>query len=163
MSSPLSGIPIERRRQFAATLGLFAVLFVAVGIVAMTGRAHGVAIGFSAVSLSVAALLALGAWRVALTVRADLAEQHLDAAIAESIATLGPGQMCGCGHDHDPDELHVSTARHAEVSTARHADMGSADCADDGHGLDCSRDCPSCVLASMRPSPTSSRAARFAE
>ena len=54
---------------------------------------------------------------------------------------------CGCGHDHDPDELHVT-------------DGG---CAHDGRGTDCTHNCDSCVLASLRPSPTTSRSARLAE
>ena len=37
VSSSLSGIPIASGAQLAATVGLFAVLFVAVGLVATTG------------------------------------------------------------------------------------------------------------------------------
>ena len=37
MSSSLSRIPPSKRRQLAATLGLFSVLFIAVGAVAETG------------------------------------------------------------------------------------------------------------------------------
>src|SRR3954452_15075555 len=42
VNSALSTVPIERRRRLAATLGLFAVLFVTVGIVATTGSTPGV-------------------------------------------------------------------------------------------------------------------------
>ncbi|PZS13529.1 MAG: hypothetical protein DLM57_16325 [Pseudonocardiales bacterium] len=149
MHSPLSGIPIARRRQLAATLGLFAVLFVAVGVVAATGTTTpGIVRVFSAIALGVAVLLGTVAWGVTHSVKLDRGEVGLDAAIADAVRShSGSGRACGCGHDHDPDEMHVS----AET------------CAHDGTGTDCTHSCDTCMLAALRPSPTLSRAERVAE
>jgi uncharacterized low-complexity protein len=151
VNSPLAGIPIERRRRFAATLGLFAVLFVAVGVVATTGSSiPGIVRVFSAIALATAALLGVMAWGVAHSVKIDLAEQRLNRSIEEAIAARGgaDGELaCGCGHDHDADEMHVSREP----------------CAHDGTGTDCTHNCDTCVLAALRPSPTRSRAERLAK
>jgi hypothetical protein len=83
-------------------------------------------------------------------VRLDVAEERLNKAIEEAIAARGGtvGDLaCGCGHDHDADEMHVT------------ADP----CAHDGTGVECAHSCDTCVLASLRPSPTHSRAERLAE
>ena len=146
MNSALSGIPVERRRRSAATLGLISVLFVTVGIVALTGTTPGVVRVFSSISLGIAALLALVAWGVAHSVKLDLAEQRLDAAIDAAVQQLGgSAATCGCGHDHDPDEMHVSDA---------------APCAHDGSGTDCAHNCDTCALRALRPSPTTPRSQR---
>ncbi|HZZ95842.1 MAG TPA: hypothetical protein VFE19_02415 [Jatrophihabitantaceae bacterium] len=142
MNSRLSAVPIAGRRRLAATLGLFSVLFIAVGAVAATGTGSAAAPVFSAVALVIAALLALMAWGIAHSVKLDLAEQRLDRAIEETMSARG-ASMCGCGHDHDPDELHVTDA-----------------CAHDGSGAACAHDCDTCVLAAMRPSPSQTRAER---
>lgn len=146
VSSPLSAVPIAKRRQLAATLGLFAVLFVAVGVVATTGNTPGVVRVFSAIAILVAVLLGLCAWGVAHSIRLDLAEQQLDAAIDDVLeSTGGRGQLCGCGEAHDPDLLHVTDET----------------CEHDGTGSDCTHSCQSCVLAMMRPSPHTPRAERL--
>ncbi|MDQ2748050.1 MAG: hypothetical protein M3Y44_00715 [Actinomycetota bacterium] len=152
MSSSLAGIAIERRRRFAATLGLFAALFSAVGVVGATGTSStpGAVRVFSAIALVVAMLLGLMAWGVARSVRLDRAEQGLNTAIDEALAARGQADgdpACGCGHDHDADEMHVT---------------GQA-CAHDGTGVECAHSCDTCVLAALRPSPTRSRAERVAE
>jgi len=145
VNSALSGVPIARRRTAAATLALFAVLFLAVGAVAATGTGTGVVRAFAAVALLVAVVLGLLAWGVAHSVKLDLAEQRLDAAIEQAVAAHGGTALaCGCGHDHDPDELHVTDA-----------------CAHDGAGETCEHDCETCVLAALRPSPTTTRAERL--
>jgi len=148
----LANIAIERRRRFAATLGLFAALFVAVGVVAAT--TPGAVRIFSAIALTVATLLGLMAWGVTHSVKLDQAEQRLDRtidrAITEAIAARGgsAGDLaCGCGHDHDPDEMHVS----------------GESCSHDGTGVECTHSCDTCVLAALRPSPTRSRAERLAQ
>jgi hypothetical protein len=140
VTSPLSGIPVPRRRQLAATVVLFAALFLAVGAVAMTGRAATVKV-FGGIALVIAVLLGLIAWGVARSIRIDVADRRLDAAIEAAVSEHGMG--CGCGHDHDADELHVS-------------------CGHDGAGTECERDCETCVLSAMRPSPHASRADRLA-
>ncbi|MDT4977252.1 MAG: hypothetical protein QOG98_3010, partial [Pseudonocardiales bacterium] len=103
----------------------------------------------------VALLLGLMAWGVTRSVRVDLAEQRLDNAIDEAIAASGGTASelaCDCGHDHDEhdhdaDEMHVS----------------GEPCAYDGTGVECTHSCDTCVLRSLRPSPTRSRAERLTE
>jgi hypothetical protein len=137
VTSPLSGIPVEKRRHLAATLGLFAMLFVAIGAVAATGATTAVVKAFVVIALVVAALLGLMAWGVLHSVRLDVAERRLEDAIAEAVAAQG-GSLCSCGHEHDPTELHFTDAA----------------CAHDGTGTDCTRSCDSCVLAAARPVAT---------
>jgi hypothetical protein len=144
VSSPLSGIAAAKRRQLAATLGLFAMLFVAVGAVAGTGATTTLMKVFVAVSLAVALLLALVAYGVLRSVRLDAAERRLDAALEEAVRA-GGGRMCDCGHDHDPDELHFVDGEGQHL-TGRPA----ATCAHDGHGEDCTHSCETCVLAALR-------------
>jgi hypothetical protein len=121
------------------------MLFVAVGAVAATGATTGVIKAFVAISVLVAVVLALMAWGVLRSVRLDLAEQRLDAAIEAAVIASGHS-MCDCGQMHDPDELHFVDGEGQHVS-------GSS-CAHDGRGTDCAHSCDSCVLATMRrPSP----------
>ena len=136
VSSRLARVPVQGRRRLAATLLLFAMLFIAVAAVAATGRSTAAAPVFCAVALCVAILLGLVAWGVQRSVSIDLAEQRLDAAIDETMnAHGGHAAMCGCGHEHDPSELHVTDA-----------------CEHDGSGASCAHDCDTCVLAALRPS-----------
>ncbi|HET6876636.1 MAG TPA: hypothetical protein VFH38_03830 [Jatrophihabitans sp.] len=145
MSSPLSAIPPHKRRLLAATLGLFATLFVAIGAVAATG-AHTAALqAFVVVALVVAVVLALLAWGVAHSVRVDAADRALDSAISEIVGSQS-GSLCTCGHEHDPGEMHVT---------------GAEVCAHDGSGTDCAHNCDTCVLAALRPSPTQTREERI--
>ena len=139
VTSQLSGIPTEKRRQLAATIGLFAVLFLAVGSVALTvATTVGMKI-FVALAFLVALGLGLVAWGVVTSIKNDLAEQRLDDAIAEAMAARNGGS-CGCGHDHDATEMHVSD-----------------ECRHDGSGAACAHDCDTCVLAAMRPAPAAAR------
>jgi hypothetical protein len=136
----LSTIAVEKRRQLAATLGLFSMLFIAVAAVAATGASTTVVKAFVIIALTVAVLLGLMAWGVLHSVKLDLGAQRLDAAIEAAVVQRG-GTMCDCGHEHDPDELHVV----------------DDPCAKDGHGVGCTHSCDTCVLATMkrttRPSP----------
>jgi hypothetical protein len=141
MSSPLSAIAVAKRRQLAATLGLFSMVFLAVGAVAATGASTSVIRAFVVVALVVAVVLALMAWGVVHSVKLDVAERRLDAAIEEAVAAQG-ARMCDCGHDHDPDEMHFVGEPGQHVT-------GSA-CAHDGTGTDCSHSCDTCVLATAR-------------
>jgi hypothetical protein len=103
--SALFAVPIQRRRRLAATLGLFAALFVAVGAVAATGR-DGVVYAFAGIAFLAAVLLGLAAWGVAHSIKIDQAARDLDDAIG---AVMARGdRTCGCGHEHDPSELHVT-------------------------------------------------------
>jgi hypothetical protein len=147
VSSALSAIPVDKRRRLAATLGLFAMLFITIGAVAATGPSTGVVKAFVAIALTVAVLLGLIAWGVLRSVRLDLHEQRLDAAIAEAVAARAGGSLCSCGHDHDPSEMHY---------VQQEADA----CAHDGSGAGCSHSCDTCVLADLRPSPNRTRAQR---
>ena len=149
MTSPLSGIAVEKRRQLAATLGLLAMVFVAVGAVGATGATNALMKGFVAVSLVVAVFLALMAWGVLRSVRLDravLADRRLDAAIEEAMAASGRS-MCDCGHEHDPDELHFVDGEGQHLTGAKAA------CAHDSTGAECAHSCDTCVLASMRLDP----------
>jgi hypothetical protein len=121
--SSLSSVPLERRRRAAATAGLLATLVVAVGIVPWVGSASGVLRVFSGVALVGAVALALVGWGLLSSVRADVAEAMIDAAAAATIADAGGFD---CGHDHDPDEMHVT------------------DCPGGGA---CTHDCAACLLA----------------
>jgi hypothetical protein len=142
VSSPLSGIAVEKRRQLAATLGLFAMLFIAVGAVAATGAETAIIKTCVVVALLVAVLLGLMAWGVLRSVKLDAADRRLDAAIEQAVRAQG-GQMCDCGHEHDPDELHFTDGEGQHLT-------GQA-CAHDGTGADCAHSCDTCVLASLRP------------
>ena len=104
MPSQLSSVPVERRRHAAATVGLIATLLVAVGIVPWAAPAPGSLRVFSTVALAAALLLGLVAWGLLSSIRADELESRVDAQIAAAVADFG------CGHDHDPDELHVADA-----------------------------------------------------
>jgi hypothetical protein len=135
VSSPLSRVPVQGRRRLAATLLLFAALFVAIGAVAATGTGSSAAPAFCAIALAAAVVLAVLGWGVQRSIRLDRAEQQLDAVIEDTIAAHGGhAAFCGCGVEHDPDELHVTDA-----------------CAHDGTGAACAHDCATCVLAAQRP------------
>lgn len=146
MNSRLVNVPIGARRRLGATLGLFTVLFLAVGAVAATGQGSEAAPAFSAVAFVIGLLLAFIAWGLHRSVQIDLAEERLDRAIEATITATG-ATMCDCGHDHDPNELHVTDADA---------------CAHDGGGAACSHDCETCVLAALRPSPNQTRSQRLA-
>jgi hypothetical protein len=151
VSTPLSSVAVEKRRQLAATLGLFAMLFVAVGAVAATGASTALVKGFVVVALLVAVLLALMAWGVLQSVKQDLTERRLDAAIEAAMAARGRS-MCDCGVEHDPTEMHLVGDEHVQSVDA---------CKHDGSGADCSHSCETCILAAMRPSPRATRAERM--
>ena len=144
VTSPLANVPVPARRKLAATLGLFTMLFLAIGAVAATGQGAAAAPVFTGIALGVAVLLGLIAWGVHRSIKIDLADQRLDAAIEQTMAAHGHS-MCECGHEHDPNEMHTVGA-----------------CAHNGTGAACAHDCDSCVLAAMRPSPSKSRAERLA-
>jgi len=148
VTSPLAGIAVAKRRQLAATLGLLAMLFLAVGAVSATAPATAVTTTCVVVSLLVAVFLALMAWGVVRSVRLDVADRRIDAAI-EAAMKAGGRSMCDCGHEHDPDELHFvdGEGQHVTGSSQRAA------CAHDGTGADCAHSCDTCVLASLRLDP----------
>jgi hypothetical protein len=144
VTSPLSAVAIAKRRQFAATLGLLAMLFIAVGAVSATGATTGLVKAFVVVALLVAVCLGLMAWGVLHSVRMDVAEQRLDAAIEDAVRS-SQRSMCGCGVEHDPDEMHFVDGEGQHLSGRK--------CASDGTGADCSHSCDTCVLAAQRLQP----------
>jgi hypothetical protein len=95
-------VPVERRRRAAAAVGLLATLLVAIGVVPWVDAAPGALRAMSIVALVAASLLGLVSWGLLASVGDDRAEAHLYAAIASAVGGLG------CGHDHDPDEMHVA-------------------------------------------------------
>jgi hypothetical protein len=145
VTSALSTIPPARRRRAAATLGLFAMLFLAVAAVALTGGPAAAVQVFAIVALVTAVLLGLIAWGLAHSIRIDAAASGLDAAIEQALAESG-GVSCDCGHDHDMSEMHV---------------QGGPACAHDGNGVECEHNCDTCALAALRPSPNTPRAERL--
>jgi hypothetical protein len=154
VTSPLSGIAAEKRRQLAATLGLFAMLFIAVGAVAATGATTAAIKAFVVVALLVAVFLGLMAWGVLRSVQLDLADRRLDAAIEDAVRATGRS-MCGCGVEHDPDEMHFVDGE------GQHLSGKTFGCSHDGKGTDCAHSCETCVLATLRPSPHATRAERL--
>jgi len=104
VSSSLSSVPVERRRRAAAAIGLLATLLVAIGVLPWVSVASTGLRVMSAVALVAGLTLALVSWGLLASAGADRAEARLDAAIASTVADAG------CGHDHDPDEMHVAGA-----------------------------------------------------
>lgn len=158
MSSALSTIPIQKRRSLAVTVGLFAALFAAVGVVAATGDRPGAVRVFSVIALVAAGLLGLIAWGLANSIRLDRADARLDAAIEHAVRAHG-GQLCDCEHEHDPGELHVVDGPSADAPSVNGPRSGDVvdgpdagdPCGHDGAGHQCSHTCDTCVLQTLRP------------
>jgi len=154
VTSPLSSVPVARRRRAVWTLGAFALLLAAVGAVATTGRTSAATITFAVIGFGAAVLVGLIAWGIAHSITLDESDAMLEAVLTDAISTAG--MTCSCGHEHDPDELHFVDGNggvegenaHAQHVTGRRAPA----CEHDGAGEACSHDCDTCVLASLRPS-----------
>jgi hypothetical protein len=131
VSSSLARLPFGTRRKIAAILAGFCALFLAIGAVSSTGRGEASAPVFAVLGFVVAVLLGLIAWGVYRSIGLDRAELRMDAVIHDTLTRAGGrGQLCDCGHEHDPSELHVT----------------DAECAHDGSGVACAHDCDTCVL-----------------
>ena len=128
MSSSLSSIPAARRRHAAAITGLLAALLAAMGVVPWVGVAPTTVRVFSVVALVAAVLTAFVAWGLLTSASADQAEARLDEAIVSTVAAAGGA--CDCGHEHDPDEMHIADACPT--------------------GETCTHSCETCVLAAQR-------------
>ena len=144
VTAPLSAVPSAKRRQLAAVLGLFAVLFCAVGAVALVGQGGAVVAVLAAAAFALGLMNGLAAAGLLRSLRLDARQQadaeidaSIDAAINEALAKHGYQSMCTCGHEHDPTELHIVDAE---------------PCAHDGFGAACAHDCEACVLTALRPS-----------
>ncbi len=151
MSAALSSIPARKRQQLAGMLAGFAALFVAIGLVAATNASSAALKIIVVIAFVIGVLLGLLAWGVVASVRHDRGEQRISAALDAALAASGKSLRdltCGCGHEHDPDELHVVD------------EDGSPACAHDGAGTDCAHTCETCVVAQLRPLPTATRAER---
>lgn len=131
MSSTLARLPFATRRKIAAILAAFCALFLAIGAVSSTGRGEASAPVFAVLAFIIAVLFGLVAWGVYRSIQLEQAELRMDAAIQDTLTRAGGhGQLCDCGHEHDPSELHVT----------------DAECAHDGSGMDCAHGCATCVL-----------------
>jgi hypothetical protein len=133
VSSDLSRIPIDRRRQAAIFTGLTAVVLVVVGVLPWVGSAPAAVRVLATVVLVVGVGLALVAWGLLHSTTLDQhrqADAEFDAMLVEA---AGPAGACGCGQSHDPDELHITDA-----------------CEHDGAGEACAHNCDTCVLSSLR-------------
>ena len=86
---------------------------------------------FGALALVGAIFLGLIAWGLLRSLRLDAREAQLDAAVLDALTASGGG--VGCGHDHDPTEMHVTDAEPT--------------C---GAGAACDHTCAECVLARSR-------------
>lgn len=154
MANQLSAVPPARRRHIAATLGLFAMLFVTVGAVAATGGGNTVLHVVIWVSFVIAALLALMAWGVLNSIRLDAREARLDAEIAAALTHHD--LTCGCGSSHE-----VAGPTCAHDGAGENCSLGAPP-AGTLCGAACGGDCDTCSLAALRPSPTATRAERQA-
>ncbi|WP_375479388.1 hypothetical protein [uncultured Jatrophihabitans sp.] len=154
--SSLTAVPAAKRRQLAATLGLFSVLFVAIGAVAATGLSSGLVLSFVVIAFVLALVLALMSWGVAISIKDEIAERRLDDALEAALAAHGAagggggGRVCGCGHEHDPDELHIVDQDDAADAGPAAGAVAADVCAHDGAGADCAHSCDTCVLAGAR-------------
>jgi hypothetical protein len=117
-------VPVDRRRRAAAVAGLLATLLVAIGVLPWVSVASAGLRVMSVVALVAGLTLALVSWGLLASAGADRAEARLDAAVASTIAGFD------CGHDHDPDEMHVAGA----------CPSGDA----------CAHDCAACLLGAGR-------------
>jgi hypothetical protein len=139
--SRLSTVPARSRRHIAGALGLFAVLFIAVGSVAATQANTAALQAFVAVALVVALLFALLSWGFAYSIKID----ESDAALADAVDRVlaqRPASLCSCGHEHDPDEMHTTGPAGTQDGTGTDGTHDCAhDCADD-----CAHDCADCPL-----------------
>jgi hypothetical protein len=116
----------------ALTLAFFCALFLAIGAVSLTGRGEASEFAFAALAFVLATGLGVVAWGMHRSVQVDQAELALDTAVQETLARSGRrGGLCDCGHDHDPNELHVT----------------DAECSHDGTGTECAHNCEFCLLA----------------
>ena len=134
VSSDLSRIPFERRRRAAYCSMAFAVVLTICGVLPWTAGTPTALRVLAALVLVGAAATALIGWGLLRSIAIDrrrLAEAEFDAVLIEA---AGPAGACGCGHTHDPDELHITDA-----------------CDHDGAGQSCEHNCDSCVLAALRP------------
>ena len=134
VSSDLHSIPVGRRRHAAALLGILAVLMVCVGVVPWTGPTSGAVRVFAVVLLFVAVGVALIAWGLLQSTVIDARAQHEAALDATLLEAAGSAVACSCGHEHDPDELHVTDA--------------TEPCGPDS--TDCPHTCETCVLHTLR-------------
>jgi ABC-type nickel/cobalt efflux system permease component RcnA len=134
VSSSLSTIPVATRRAGAVGLAGFALLSTVVGVLAIIDG-HAALVTVGALAVLAAAVIALAAWGMWQSVRLDVATARLDTAVAGVLADHRDALPCGCGHDHDPEEMHVQTG---------------VDCAQDGAGTACSHTCQTCVLTAHR-------------
>ena len=116
----------------ALTLAFFCALFLAIGAVSLTGRGEASEFAFAALAFALAIGLGVVAWGMHRSVQIDQAELALDTAVQGTLARRG--QVCDCGHDHEPNELHVT----------------DAECAHDGAGIECAHNCELCLLGGRR-------------
>lgn len=131
------------------------MLSTVVGMLAIVdGHAALVIVGVLA--LIAAAVIALAAWGMWQSVRLDAATAQLDAAVAGVLAEHGDSMRCGCGHEHDPNEMHVQTGvvhlgpASEDTGPAAPGLPVGTECAQDGTGATCSHTCQTCVLAARR-------------
>ncbi|MEP6598094.1 MAG: hypothetical protein ABJB98_01455 [Actinomycetota bacterium] len=109
MNSSLSQLSLTGRRRAALAAAVLAALSGLAGVLPWTSRSPGVLRALSVVVLLIAGASALVGWGLARSVRLDYAEAHFDEAVRAGVSSADAAQ-CGCAHEHDPDELHITDA-----------------------------------------------------
>ncbi len=107
-------------------------MFVVVGVIALTGDVAAFIKVLGIVVLIGAAALSLIAWGLLNSIRIDRISAELDAELVQAIAEHD--RTCGCGTDHELDEMHTTGCSH------------------DGKGEACAHDCDTCALLALRGS-----------
>jgi len=130
VASRLASVPVIARRRTASVAGVFAALFLAVGVLALAGDMNWFVRVLGVIVLIGAVVLALITWGLLNSIRVDRYADEFDAEMAAAIAEHDA--TCGCGESHDTDRTDI------------------VGCGHDGAGTDCARDCSTCTLAALK-------------
>jgi hypothetical protein len=116
------------RRRTGAFTGLFAALFLAVGVIALVGDVNVIVKVLGVIALVGGVILGLVAWGLLNSIRVDRYAAELDAEIAAAIAEHDA--TCNCGHNHATEPAKT--------------------CAGDGTGANCTKTCATCTHSAVK-------------
>lgn len=150
VSSTLSAVPARQRLRAANVAALFAVLLLVVGVLPWFANAPASVRVLASVSLLGGVGLTLITWGLRRSVTLDgavAAALEFDAVVSSAVAEAGGG--CGCGHEHNPDDLTFADEPAEGQAQIGHATGSSHphDCAAAGS---CDQSCASCALGALR-------------